>query len=323
MKKQLNIKALAKGMRVEDKAKLLFADRNKRAETSGHEGFLTPDEEKALIKDAQDLHQISELNRLNRLFNIASLLLLDIQTAYLHFVIAIGKVDMILTGITLTGSLRDATDHMIYDLAVQGYTSKQLKEKGVTKSGSKGQRGDKSRLKMEEEKFQKEIDQKARELRKKYGVGDKLVNVYDHFSPSLRAESYFSEKTKTESEPNQPLQKFFMLAVKRVKDFRKQVYQGDYVVELARMELLSEKEKESLKGFNEEIDKFVSLKGIYRQVKLYEALADRGMIRTTKLSEPRFLKTVKNMKKATQLTEGEKEKAEVEIDELLEKQSFS
>lgn len=297
MKRQLNIKTLAKGMRVQDKAKLLFADRHKRGETSGREGLLSPDEEKALIKDAQDLHQISELNRLNRLFNIASLLLLDGQTAYLHFVIAIGKLDMILTGTTLTGNLGDATDHMIYDLAARGYTSRQLKE----------------------EKFQKEIDQKAIELRKKYGVGDKLVDLYDHFSPPLRAESYFSEKTKIESEPNQPLQMFFMLAVKRIKDFRKQVYQSDYVVELARMGLLSEKEKESLKDFNKEIDRFVSLKGVYRQIKLYGAFADKGLIRTTNLSEPRFLKAVKDMEKATQLTSKEKEKAKSEIDELLEK----
>ncbi len=301
MKKQLNIKTLAKGMRVQDKAKLLFADRHKLAETSGRERLLSPDEEKALIEDAQDLHQISELNRLNRLFNIASFLLLDGQTAYLHFVIAIGKLDMLLTGITLTGSLGDVVDHMTYDLAVQGYTSKQL----------------------EEEKIQKEIDQKAIELRKKYGVGDKLVDVYDYFSPSLRAESYFSEKTKTESEPSQPLQKFFMLAIKRVKDFRKQVCQGDYVVEKARMELLSDKEKESLKSFKKEMDKFVGLKGIYRQVKLYGAFADKELIRTTNLSEPRFLKAVKDMEKAVRLTDQEKDKAKAEIDELLEKQNYS
>jgi len=283
-------------MRVEDKAKLLFADRNKRAETSDREGLLSPDEKKALIDDAQDLHQIGELNRLNRLFNIASLLLLDGQTAYLHFRIATGKLYMIFTGMALTSSFGDSIDQMIYDLVVQGYTDKQL----------------------EEVKIQKEIDQKAIELRKKYGVGDKLVDMYDHFSPSLRTESYFSEKTKAESEPSLVLQEFFMLAVKRVKDFRKQVYQGDYVVEKARMELLSDKEKESLKSFKKEIDKFVGLKGVLRQVKLYTAFADRKMIKATKLSEPKFLETIKDMEKAIQLTSKEKEKAKSEIEDAID-----
>lgn len=294
MKRQLNIKTLAKGMRVEDKAKLLFADRHKRGETSGREGFLTPDEEKALIKDAQDLHQISELNRLNRLFNIASLLLLDIQTAYLNFRMVASKVDMILLAISLVGKAMDVADHMVYDMATQGYTSKQL----------------------EGEKIQKEIDQKAVELYKEYGVGDKLVGVCDHFSPSLRGESYFG-KTKTESEPNLILQKFFMLTVKRIKDFRKQVYQYDYVIEMAEMELLSDKEKKSLKGFSKEIEDFVNLNRFLRQVKLYGALADRKMIRTTKLSEPKFLETIKDMGKATQLTSNEKEKAKAEIENAI------
>src|SRR3990167_11129923 len=143
--KNLNIKTLAKGMRVEDKAKLLFADRNKRAETSGQEGLLTPEEEKAIVQDAQDLNQISELNRLSRLYNIASYIMLDIQTAYLHFELAEGKVIAVLTGMIIAGEADDALSHAIHDLAYLGYTDKQLDEK----------------------KFQLEIDKKASKLREK------------------------------------------------------------------------------------------------------------------------------------------------------------
>ncbi len=298
MKKQLNIKTLAKGMRVQDKAKLLFADRNKRAETSGREGLLTSEEEKAIIDDAQNLHQISELNRLNKLFNVSSLIFLDIQTAYLHFRLAEGRVVTILTGMTLVGRASDVLSQVIYDLASQGYSDKQL----------------------EKHEFQKKVDQKATELNKKYKIKGGLADIYDYFKPSSRDGSYFSTEIKTKSEPNPLLQKAFIQTIREVKAFKKQVYQCDHVAQKAEMELLSDREKEIIKGFKKEIDNLINLEGHLGLVKMYGAFADKGFIRTTKLSEPKFLETVKNMEKATQLTREEKEKATVEIDELLERQ---
>jgi hypothetical protein len=144
MNKQLNIKTLAKGMRVEDKAKLFFADTFKLRETNGHEGILTPDEEKALIEDAQNLNQVDELNRLNRLFHAAGLLLVDVQTAYLNFELAKQKVLTILIGMLLANEAMDQLDRAISDLARQGYLEEQL----------------------EDEKIQEEIDDKVEKLRK-------------------------------------------------------------------------------------------------------------------------------------------------------------
>jgi len=262
MTKNLNIKPLVKGMRVEDKAKLLFADRNKRADTGGKEGLLTPDEEKALIGDAQDLHQINELNRLNRFFNISAFMILDIQTAYLNFRLAESRLLTVLTGLILVGEANDAFNWVIYDLASQDYNEAQMDDK----------------------KFQKEVDEKAKELRKKY-KGRELSKIYDYFEPTLRGDSYFSTQTDIKSEPNPLLQKAYMQVVNEVKVFNRQIYQREYVEAKAGMELMSDNDKIKIDSYT-------------------------------------FLKTIRGIEKATRLKDKEKADAEEEIEKAINKQNF-
>lgn len=299
MTKNLNIKPLVKGMRVEDKAKLIFADRNKRSETSGREGLLTPDEEKALVEDAQNLHQINELNRLNRLFNISAFVMLDIQTAYLNFRLAEGRLLNVLTGLILVGEANDAFDWVIYDLVSQEYKGEQLDDK----------------------KFQKEVDEKARELRKKY-KGRELSKIYDYFEPTLRGDSYFSTQTNTTSEPNPLLQKTFMQTVGEIKAFNRQIYQHEYIETKAGMELMSDRDKIKITSFANEISEFVSLDGHLALIKMYAEFAGKCLLRTKNLTEPEFLKTIRDMGKATRLKDKEKEEAENEIENAVQKQSF-
>jgi hypothetical protein len=294
--KNINIKTLAKGMRVEDKAKLLFADRDKRAETSGKEGLLTPDEEKAIIEDAQDLRQITELNRFNKLYNIASFLLLDIQTAFLNFELANERVLTVLTAMILVGEATDALGDTIYALATAGYSEEQLEDKT----------------------FQKEVDQKADDFRKKYKSTD-LTKIYDYFEPSLRETSYFSTKAETLSQPNPLLQRAFMEAVKRVKQFRKQVYSSKYVESKAGMELLSERDRQTINGFTKEIDEFVNLESYLGLIKMYADFADKGMLRNEGLIEPKFIEAIKDMKKATRLGKKGRVITEMEIEDVIYK----
>lgn len=294
--KNINIKTLAKGMRVEDKAKLLFTDRNKRAETSGKEGLLTPDEERVIIEDAQNLHQIAELNRLNKLYNTASCLLLDIQTAFLNFELANERVLTVLTAMILVGEATDALGDTIYALATAGYSEEQL----------------------EDETFQKEVDQKANEFRKKYKSTD-LTKIYDYFEPSLRESSYFSTKTEELSQPNPLLQRAFMETVKRVKQFRKQVYSSKYVESKAGMELLSERDRKIIEGFIKEIDEFVNLESYLGLIKMYADFADKGMLKIEGLSEPKFIEAIKDMKRATRLGKKGRAMAEAEIEDVIYK----
>lgn len=293
MKKNLNIKTLARGMRVEDKAKLLFADRNKRAETSGQEGLLTPEEEKAIIEDAQNLHQISELNRLNSLFNIASMIMLDIQTAYLHFRLAEGRLLTILTGMILVGEASDALGNAIYDLSASGYSEEQLEDK----------------------KFQDEVDKKAEEFGIKYKKNG-LSKIYDYFEPSL-SEGYFSTKTEKLSQPNPLLQRAFMMVITEIKRFRKQVYNCEYIEAKASIELLSERDRLIIQNFSKEIEDFVRLEGHLGLIQMYSDFADKGMLKSDGLSEPKFLESVKNIQKATRLSKKSKVKTQEEIERAL------
>ena len=117
MAKTLDIKRLVKGMSLQDKAKILFADRNKKAETSGFERLLTPEEEDAIIEDARKYNQIGELNKLNDFYLMANLLLADIQTAYLNFWLSEYKLEQILTAIFVGERAKDVLYQIIYDFA--------------------------------------------------------------------------------------------------------------------------------------------------------------------------------------------------------------
>jgi len=296
MKKPLNIKALAKGMRVEDKAKLLFADRNKRAETSGKEGLLTPEEEKALIEDAQDLHQIRKLNSLNRLYNIACMMFLDMQTACLNFRLAEGVLTRILTGMILVGEADDAMGQVIYEMASKGYSEKQLDEKEV----------------------QKKVDKKASGLRSRYKRGG-LSKIFDYFEPSLREDSYFSVNKQIKSQPNKLLQKAFMRTLRDAKAYKKQVYQWKYIESKAGIDLLGDRERKIIDGYTKDVDDFIKLDGHLRLIKMYAEFTDKGLLKIKKLEEPRYISAVKDMEKACRLTKKEKTKAESEIEDVIHK----
>jgi len=111
-----NIGEPAKDMSLEDKARILFADRNKQSETSGLERLLTPKEEIAILEDATKKGQIEELNKLNSLYFMANFLLSDIQTAYLNFWLAEYKLEQILTTIFIIERGKDILYQNIYEL---------------------------------------------------------------------------------------------------------------------------------------------------------------------------------------------------------------
>lgn len=293
----LNIKTLAKGMRVEDKAKLIFADRNKRAETSGKEGLLTPEEEKALIEDAQDLNQIKELNRLNTLYRLASFMYLDIQTACMQFQLSERLLTTVLTGLVLVGEANDALNAAVFELTTKGYDDKQLEDKEV----------------------QDAIDKKANDFRKNFKRGG-LSKNYDYFEPHLREGSYFSTDPGSEtSQPNTLLQMAFMKTIRDAKGFKKQVFQWKYVESKAGFDLLGERERERIDGFIEEINQFINLEGPLCLVTLYVEFLDKGLLKYTNIQEPKFITSVRDMKKVTRLGKNTKEIARKEIDEAINK----
>jgi hypothetical protein len=113
-----------------------------------------------------------------------------------------------------------------------------------------------------------------------------------------------------------------MQVVGEIKAFNKQIYQREYVEAKAGMELMSERDKTKIDSYANEINEFTNLEGCWGLIRMYAEFADKGLIRTKNLAEPRFLETVKNMKKFTKLGKKARVRAEVDIEEVIQKNNY-
>jgi hypothetical protein len=193
----------------------------------------------------------------------------------------------------LVGEASDALGNAIYDLSVSGYSEEQLEDK----------------------KYQDEVDERAEEYEKKYKKNG-LTKIYDYFEPPLR-EGYFSTKTEKLSQPNPLLQRAFMMVTAEIKRFRKQVYNCEYIEAKARIDLLSDRDRLIIQNFTKEIEDFVKLEGHLGLIQMYSDFAEKGMLKSDGLNEPKFLETIKNMHKATRLSKKAKLKAQEEIERAI------
>ena len=91
----LNLKKLIVGTRVEDKAKLCFADRLKRADSNGKEWVLTPQEREAIYEDARKNHQMPQLNTLINQYNVVIFMWSGIGRDFQSFGVFKGVTDYI------------------------------------------------------------------------------------------------------------------------------------------------------------------------------------------------------------------------------------
>lgn len=82
MTASLNIKKLAVGMSLQDKARLLFADRLKRAESGELEWILTAEEREAIYNDARKNNQIGGLGKLIDKYNVVAFLWVEARNSF-------------------------------------------------------------------------------------------------------------------------------------------------------------------------------------------------------------------------------------------------
>lgn len=86
----LNLKKLAVGMSLEDKAKLCFSDRLKRADSEEKEWILSPQEREAIYEDARKNNQLPKLNSLIHKYNVVIFLWTDAKRDFRTFSIMNG-----------------------------------------------------------------------------------------------------------------------------------------------------------------------------------------------------------------------------------------
>lgn len=94
--KKLNIKAMAKDMSFDDRAKLIFANCIKKGETQGRDFVLENGEEEALVDACQRDGRISDLNRLVVLYNLTIFVMADIELSRLQLELIVSRVETFL-----------------------------------------------------------------------------------------------------------------------------------------------------------------------------------------------------------------------------------
>jgi hypothetical protein len=288
----LDIKKLAKDMSLEDKAKLIFADKVKEAETNGIENLLTASEKDEIYKEAYKAHQLNQLNHLTDLFNLANLFLSDIQIAFLNFLFARGELKTMVTAIRITGLAKDKFAEIIYNLAIGDAKNQDFGNKEVA------------------ERFQ----DKVKGLRKKYGLDGDFFPQYDLYGE----EDYFSNNPSFDNkQPNTSLQRVFIFAVDRVKALQEVLFQMDFIIQLAGFNFLSDEQQEKLLAYEAEIKRFTGLDDPLSLLGLYKESPSHKVKRPKKIDEPRFFEFIDDIEKAVSLTEAEKEKAKAQVNNLL------
>ena len=288
MAKELNFKKLAERMNLQDKAKILFADIDKRAETNGLERILTTTEREAIIKDAQNNGQANDLVQLKKFYDIAMLLVFDLQTNFLEFALLKNVLIGLIVSITIKGASDIIIEEIICELA-----------------------------------FSKEPNPEKANillifLNQKY-KSNKTLNLYDIFSPSvLDIENYIKLNSQNLPEPNPLIQTTFIKTVEQVKIYNKIKYQINYIArDLLEVSFLGDKDKKRISYYQKNIYEFVNLEGIFGFINELKKIDEQNLFKKTNLTEPRFFEIVKNIKEEVELTEKEKEEAKLEVDKIL------
>ena len=114
--KKLNIKAMAKDMSFQDRARLIFAHCVRKGETLGVEGVLEQDEEDALVDACRKENRINELNRLVALYNMANLLVADVQLSIVSLQLVMSRMETYLYLLTYQRSKKSDFDGVFIEV---------------------------------------------------------------------------------------------------------------------------------------------------------------------------------------------------------------
>lgn len=275
---QLDLKKLSKGMNIEDKMKLLFEDMNQKAESHGGKTILTPQERDAIIDDARKSGEIREIRRVNELYFLSNFTAINMEISQLLVYLSTSQLEKTLMGIILKGAADELVGEILYDWVKNDKTEKS-----------------------------QDTDNKMDELRKKYIVDSILFRGFDFFDPVI---------DKEEIEPNKKIQKAFMAAFLHAKNLTKKLLEMDLIIKKSPINFLPKKNIDLIQESKELLVTFTNLDSTFRPLRIYR---DYGITLTgeVKISDPEFLKIIKDISKALELTNEEIGKIEADIDKHL------
>jgi len=275
-----DLKKLAKGMNLNDKMKLLFEDSNKQAETNGKESILTPQERDSIITDARRNDQIREIRRVNELYYLSNLIVIDLDVTYLTLLLAITSLEKQLMGIMLKGATEDIINEMIYDVV------------------------------RENDDKTKNIEEKSEGLRRKYKIDDVLFKGFDFFELSNEGEN--------NPLPNNRLELLFMQTFEHARKLKKKIFEIEYVIQKSPIDFSPEYNKNLINDCKELLNSFINLDQTLRPFRIYKDYG-KAFINLAKLKDPLFLNTVGDLPNKIELTDIEKQELKDDIDKHIQK----
>lgn len=269
----LNLTTLSNGMNIVDKMRLLFEDLN--AEAEGSQTVLTPKEREALISDARKRGEMHVIRKTNRLYMLSNYACIEIDRRQLLLLLALSDLNKILMGVVLKGGVEEIVGQIVYDLAKKESDNKE------------------------------KLDQKIKEIEKRYKIETVIYKGFDLFSSD--------DQDPNTLHPNDCIQDGFKKAVKLAKNLKLKLYELEYILTKTEIDFMPKQNKELVVQCDELIEAFTNLNDTLRTLRIYR---DHGDTLTGKvhISDAEFLSMIKDIKFAIQLTEVEKDKVKSDID---------
>ncbi len=290
--KSLNLKPITKNLSALEKAKLLCGDTNRRNETDRQEFLLTPDEEAEIFKEARAKNEIDYINRIIDIYNWGIVLMGDLQLTFLAFQVSYEKL------LGLLGKISLRTLHLLSMQEVEMFLYFLNSEKNAE-------------LSEETKKQQNKLEEK---LAKKSQLDDPL----SLWTPQL------SQNTK--SQPNIYLQRRFLETIEALQQHLRVDCQIDCLIERAEFNFLSKRFQAAREHYSAVREEFLKLEGLLTiltrfRKEFVDFDKDDIMFPIAEFEYPEFISAIEDPRAVVQLSEAEKEEAEVEVDELLKNRS--
>jgi hypothetical protein len=276
--KKFNIKALAKGMSLKDKAKLILADHDQQCISQGKDRLLTSDEEAAIERDCRKRGEMGRMNEFYNYYNLKNRAMVMTHAYTVQLDLALTRIEMLSLGIT---------DVFREERTLKSILSRVSKLKGE-----------------DARKLTKEIETEAD------AAMNKSVCFYP-FSGDFDLEC-------EDLEPNVAMQRFFTSALRVNKELRKAMYMVGYAERKAGMSFPCSIEEATFKSAKYELDKFENMEGFLGiMLGLYGMAVKDNWIRKDDWAEPLFLDLVMDPKKTLQLTDEDKQEMKADADRWL------
>lgn len=297
MKTKIDIAKSIPYMSLDDKVKLLVADTIMQAETQGKDSLLIPYERERIIKEVRKNNQIHIAKKYDELFRLACFTAIDINNSLMGLLLSTTQLEKWLLASIISGHLHEDADEIIYDLATQGYTEEQRDDPA----------------------FQKEIDTKAQELRRKYGIeNDPIFTDFTEFTPPFEPVSYFSTDLKTtDLGVNAEIRVSFMEVVGSIIKLKVNLYTLDLIEQKAEGVNILMSEHRILISNSEKAIKFITNhEGVLKKLHIFKDL-DSLSIKISKPEDINFVTVLKNLSSTIELSNDDKIKAEKRVEDYL------